>query len=230
MTAAHRFAIIVVATLLAGAIGLLLGEPLGYALAKAVDRDAAEIKDTFIWCAVLTPLVCAAAGGWLASVAVRSRVRRSAMWVFFATATLCSAIVFASYDRPKTAGIPVFEYELTMPAAIRADGIGNIDLTIWDGKSGKGCYIREVKIEGARRRISGSITLLPDNPDPMLSIAFHDGERWTSGGAWAFRYEARDQIEPHFRTWETIAFSGKVRDLPIPQGDFLIRYRLRRFM
>lgn len=225
-----RVTVILLAALCGGAIGTLMGERFGYALAAAVDRDIAELKGTLIWFILLTPPSFASITGAAAMVALRSRWRRGAVISAAGFIAAVSVFMIAGYEWPKSSGTPVIDYELLLTEGIELAGRNQIDLTIWNGKSGQGCYIREMRKEGARQLVAGSIVLHVDNHTPMMSMVLGDGEKWFSAGVWEFPYRPEDKLEPAFRPWHRIEFARNAHDKPLPTGDFQIRYRLRSFM
>lgn len=229
-TSWKRFAVVLLSALCAGAIGMQFGERFGYALANAVDRDIAELKGTLIWFILLTPPTSAMVGAAAAMVALRSRWRRAA--VISAASFVAAAGLFLTigYEWPKSAGMPVIEYELLLPDGLKLTGQNQIDLTIWNGKSGHGCYIKEMRQQGSRQLVAGSIVLHLDNHSPTMSIVLGDGEKWFSAGVWELPYRPEDQLEVSFRPWRRIEFVRNVHDKPLPTGNFQIRYRLRSFM
>lgn len=225
-----RILAVVIAGLCGAALGTQLGEILAYALARAVDRDIAELKGTLISFILLTPPTMAVVSAAAALVALRSKWRRSASIGAASLVVVVAAFITVGYEWPKSSGTPVVDYELLLPDGVEVTGRNQIDLTIWNGKSGQGCYIRDIGFSDKRQLIAGSIVLHTDNADPTLSIVLGDGERWHRAGVWEFPYRPNDQIETSFRPWQDVAFQRNAHDLPLPVGDFKIRYRLRSFM
>ncbi len=216
--------------IVAGWIGLQLGETFAYALAGWVDRDIAELKDVLIWCSVTGALIAALAGIWLTLCLARTRrwIQRSALVVTGLAAVGAVAVGLAGYPWPKTSGHPVIEYELRLPAGLALPNLSEIDLGIWSGKNGRGCYIREMRMAGGRPEIAGSMVLGLDNPAPTVSLALHR----KAEGVWRLPYKPDAALEKSFGPWQRIEFIPNPRRSlpPLPAGDYDIRYRVRRYM
>lgn len=219
-----------VAAIVAGWLGLQLGEAFAYALAEWVDRDLAELKDVLIWCSLMGALVGALAGIWLTLRLARTRrwIQRSALIVTGLAAFGAVAIGLAGYPWPKASGVPVIEYELRLPAGLATPNLSEIDLGIWSGNNGHGCFIRELRMAGGRPEITGSMVLGLDNLTPTVSLALHR----KAEGVWRLPYKPDAALEKSFGPWQRIEFIPNPRRSlpPLPAGDYDIRYRLRRYM
>jgi len=218
----------VVAVISGGWIGLHLGEAFGYALARWADRDIAELKDELIWCILMGGLVCAFSGVAIALLltGVRRWVQRTAAIAACVTTLGAGALLLAAYPWPKTSGIPVIEYELQLPPGLPLPKHSEIDLTIWSKKSGQGCYIRDVRMAGDRPEIVGDMVLQLNNLEPSVSLALN---RETEG-RWKLSIKPDATLDKTFGPWQRIEFIPNPNAKPLPQGDYNIRYRVRRYM
>jgi hypothetical protein len=222
------FVLVAAAAGIAG--GTQLGEKFGAAISYVVERDPAELKDAIIWCIITAPFVCGTGAAWLAILISGSSWHRGAMWAFVLVGTLSASMIYVSYEPLKAFGTPVLDFELLLPEDLKVDGIGRVDLTIWNGASGQGCYIRSIDQLGSRQQISGSMTLNPTNYEPRVSVEFHNGDRWFAGGFWVLPYKPDTALEDRYRPWSEITIKGAIRDIPLVEGAFSIRYRARRFI
>lgn len=225
----QRSALRALAALLAavggGWLGLRYGDHLGYALADLVGRDVAELKDTLIWGIVASGAVGALAACWLALTLTGAGrlARRAALAGTIVAAFGGTGLMAMAYDWPKSAGTPVIDYEIIVPAGVELPAdTGQIRLAIWSGTSGQGCAITRVDHSGARQAFAGTIVLNTDNDDPVLTLQFGSGAK----RSWRLPYTAGAGREQDFRPWQTIAFI----EGPAAEGQYEIRYRLRRFM
>jgi hypothetical protein len=224
----------VVLALLAGAggawLGLRYGDALGILLADLVDRDVAEIKDTLIWGIITSAAFLALVGVWLAFTLTRAprRLRFATLAALGLVALGGAGMMAAAFDWPKSAGAPVIDYELRLPAGTTLPANQNdIRLFVWSDRSGQGIYIKEVRRAGARPEIVGSLVLGETNLSPTVSIQLPGGpERH-----WRLPYAPDARLEPAFGPWRPIEFVTPLGRQPIPSdGDYEIRYRVRRYM
>lgn len=238
-----RFALAVVAFAAGGFVGFWVGEPLGYAVAALVGRDPAEVKDMLIWCFIATPIVMAALWAWLALVLTGAgRLPRTIalVWLIFVTIGAVG-LTIVSYDWPKASGIPVVDYELRLPAGIKLTNKYDIGLTVWNEKSGQGCYVDSLQYIGGRAQLNGTIVVQLDNHAPTMSLRLPenqalDGPRGpfvqnNPEGYWRLPYSPTSKLEIEFSPWQKIEFIAAPRAVPpMPPGNYEIRYRLRHYM
>jgi hypothetical protein len=172
----------VVAAAAGGFAGMQLGEALGYAVARLIDRDIAELKDMLIWSLIAGMAIGAAAGIWIVLALAPSPrwLRRSALAVSAIAAVGGAAIIAAAYDWPKSSGHPVVQYELRLPQGVVLPPKNNIRLDQWQGKYGHGIYIDRTGITDGRAEIAGSFVVGRDST----------GGRRMSNRAGAFRMPA----------------------------------------
>lgn len=217
------------AAILAGWLGLYLGQAFAYALSGWIDRDLADLKEVLVWCSLAGAVVSALAAIWLTLRLTRTRrwIERTALAATGLAAVGAVVVGVAGYPWPKSSGIPIVEYELRLPAGLAMPEPSEIRLTIWSGKKGNGCYVREQRMADGRAEIAGSMVLAPDNLTPTVSLAlYRSGE-----GVWRLPYTPDAALEKEFGPWRRIEFVTNPRNLPpLPAGDYDIRYRVRRFL
>ena len=139
-----------------------------------------------------------------------------------------AGMMAAAYDWPKSAGNPVIDYELRLPAGTVLPAHENdIRLFVWSDRSGQGVYIKDVRRAGERPEIVGSLVLSENNLSPTVSIQLPNGpERH-----WRLPYGPNAKLEPAFGPWQRIEFVTPLGRQPIPSdGDYEIRYRVRRYL
>ena len=220
--------LVALAAFLGGWLGLHLGESFGYALARFADRDIAELKDVLIWCIVLGAAVCAVASVWFLLWVVSARIwaRRSALAALAFVTVGAATVIWAAYPPLKTSGDPVIDYELRLPAGLALPNHNDIDLVIWSGKSGQGCFIREIRMAGDRPEIAGNMVLRTTNLAPTVSLSLY---RAMEGG-WRLPIKPDAALEKNFGPWQRIEFSPATGARPLPAGVYEIRYRVRSYL
>jgi hypothetical protein len=231
---ARRAAVAAMAALGFGWLGALFGQDAGYAVARLLRRDPAEIKDMLVWLFIASPFVMAALGVWLALVLTGAgRPARTGSLAFLVVLTAGTvAISVASYDWPKSFGTPVYDYELRMPAGMKITDHNLVDLTIGDEKTGTGCAVTGLQHIAGRAQVSGAFVLGRDNHVPQMSMRLREGTVHPHPeGYWRLPMMPMDKLQAEFSPWQKIEFIAPPRAVPaMPPGDFEIRYRLRRFM
>jgi hypothetical protein len=233
-TPARRAAIAAVAALGFASLGALFGQDAGYAVARLLRRDPAEVKDMMIWLFVASPFAMAALGVWLALLLTGAgRAARTLALTFFVVMTAgTAAMMAASYDWPKTSGTPVYDYELRLPAGVALSSPNLLDITLWDDTAGTGCSVTELRQIDGRAQISGRFVFGGHNPAPAMSMRLRDGTVHPHPeGYWRMSVVPATKPGAEFSSWQKIEFIAPPRVVPsVPPGDYEIRYRLRRFM
>jgi hypothetical protein len=126
------------------------------------------------------------------------------------------AVGLAGYPWPKTSGTPVIHYELRLPAGLAMSRPNDVDPTIWSGKNGHGCYIRDMRIASGRPEFTGSMVLDLDNLTPTVSFTL---DRKTEG-VWRLPYSPDAAFEKSFGPWQRIEFiqNPRRRLPPLPRA------------
>jgi hypothetical protein len=220
----------VVAGIAGGAGGMQFGQTLSYAIAWLTDHDIAELKDMLIASAIAGLAIGAAAGFWIivALSPFQRWVQRSALAVLVISVLGGTAMMVAAYDWPKDAGHPVVRYELRLPPGVALPPAGEIRLAQWQGKSGHGIYIDRTEMVDGRGQISGSFAI--DRKSEGADIAL--GWAPNVESRWRIPYKGDAKLEKDFGPWHRIEFlpSPRAGIMPLPEGEYLIRYRVRRYM
>jgi hypothetical protein len=210
--------------------GMQFGEGASYAVAKLTDRDIAELKDMLIWSLIAGMATGAAAGIWivLAFAGTPRWLRRSALALLAAVATGGTAVTVAAYDWPKSSGHPVVHYELRLPPGVALPPMSELRLEQWQGKSGHGIYIERTGFADGRAQISGSFAINRDSKGSEMAL----GLARNVESRWRMPYTGGAPLEKAFGPWQRIEFlpSPRAGVLPLPPGDYHIRYRVRRYM
>jgi hypothetical protein len=227
-----RHVLAIYAAVVAGWLGLRGGSALIDAIAALTDRDIAELKDMLIWSSLSGAAVGALLGVWLVLRLTRASREAQKITLFaLAIAFACGAVLLlVSYDWPKSSGRPVVQYELQLPAGMPLPGRGDIDVTIWRERSGHGCYVAQVRMQGDRPVIAGSCVIASDNTEPRLSLRLSRSME----GHWRSPFRPDAKLEPAFAPWQRVEFvdvpSPRRKVEPLPPGAYDIRYRVRRYM
>jgi hypothetical protein len=227
-----RHVLAIYAAVAVGWLGLRGGSALIEAIAALTDRDVAELKDMLIWSSLSCAAIGALAGIWLVLLLTRaSREARKIILFALAIASACGTVLLlVSYDWPKSSGRPVVQYELQLPAGMPLPDRGDVDVTIWRERSGHGCYVARVRMEGGRPEIAGSCVISSDNLEPKLSLRLSRSME----GHWRLPFGPDAKLEPAFGPWQRVEFvdvpSPRGNIKPLPPGAYDIRYRVRRYM
>jgi hypothetical protein len=218
----------------AGAAGgfavMQFGEVASYAIARLTDRDIAELKDMLIWSLIAGMATSAVAAVWIVLKLTRMPrwLQRSALVLLALVALGGTAITIAAYDWPKSSGHPVVRYELRLPPGVALPPVGEIRLAQWQGQSGHGIYIDRTAMVDGRAQISGSFAIdrKSEGSDMALGWAPNVESRWR------IPYTGDSALETQFGPWQRIEFLPSPREgvMPLPAGEYLIRYRVRRYM
>lgn len=227
-----RHILAIYAAVVAGWLGMRGGSALIDAIAALTDRDVAELKDMLIWGSLSSAAVGALAGIWLVLLLTRASREAQTIALFaLAIAFACGAILLlVSYDWPKGAGRPVVQFELQLPAGMPRPDRSDIDVTIWRDRSGQGCHVADVRVQGDRPQIAGSCVIASDNPEPKLSLRLNRSME----GYWRLPFRPEAKLEAAFGYWRRVEFvdvpSPRGTIKPLPPGAYDIRYRVRRYM
>jgi hypothetical protein len=218
-------------------LGLGWGEQLGFAIAASIDRDPAELEDMNIWCTISGGVVTSAVAVWLVIwvTGAGRGARTIALGAVGVALGISSLMILVSYDWPKSEGTPLIDYELRLPEGVYQPP-GPIDLTIWNENASTGCYVnRIVRYEPPRYEISGKIVLPKDNRNPVMSLRIEDIkiESYPRPGVtryWRLPYSPDAALEKQWQPWQRIEFIAAPHGETVPpEGNYEIRYRLRRY-
>lgn len=182
-----------------GCLGLAQGSVFAYAVAGWQDRDIAELKGMAIVATLATGLVLFCAGIWLALLATgggRLAVRGWG-WVSGAAAVLAAGLVALAYEPIKENGIPVVHHEIRLPAGLRELEPQNVDVTIWNGRSGQGCHLADVVRKGDRQVVRGSCAAYAGYQEQTQSLTL--GRK--SEGHWKLPLSRTPTLERDFGPW-----------------------------
>jgi hypothetical protein len=210
--------------------GVQLGQALSYAIAWLTDRDIAELKDMLIWSIIAGMAIGAAAGVCIVVVFAPTPrwVRRGALALFAILAMGGTAIMVAGYDWPKSSGHPVVQYELRLPPGVALPPQGDIRLGQWQGSSGHGIYIDRTGTIDGHAQISGSFAINRDSKGSDMALGWAPNIE----SRWRIPFTGEAPIDKAFGPWQRIEFlpSPRADTVPLPAGDYHIRYRVRRYM
>lgn len=220
----------IAAAFASGFAGMQLGEALSYVVARLTDRDIAELKDMLIWSLIAGMATGAAAGSWIVLALARTRrwIQRGALVVLAVAALGGTAITVAAYDWPKSSGHPVVQYELRLPPGVALPPKNGIRFDQWQGKSGHGIYIRRTGAADGRAEIAGSFVIGRDSPGSEMSLGWAPNTE----SRWRIPFSGDALLEKAFGPWQRIELlpSPRANTVPLPEGDYHIRYRVRRYM
>ena len=210
--------------------GMQLGEALSYAIARLTDRDIAELKDMLIWSVIAGMAIGATAGFWIVLVLAPTRlwIRRIALAALVVSGLGGTALMVAAYDWPKSSGHPVVQYELRLPHGVALPPQGEIRLGQWQGTSGHGIYIRRTEIADGHAQISGSFAINRDSKGSDMALGWAPNIE----SRWRIPFTGDAPLNKAFGPWQRIELlpSPRANTIPLPAGDYHIRYRVRRYM
>jgi hypothetical protein len=213
-----------------GVGGMQLGQSLSYAIAWLTDHDIAELKDMLISSAIAGLAIGAAAGFWItvALAPIQRWVQHSALAVLVISVLGGTAMMVAAYDWPKSTGHPVVRYELRLPPGVALPPVGEIRLAQWQGKSGHGIYIDRTGIVDGRAQIAGDFAIDRHSKGSDMALGWAPNVE----SRWRIPYTGDSALETQFGPWQRIEFLPSPREgvMPLPAGEYLIRYRVRRYM
>jgi hypothetical protein len=222
--------LVIAAAVAGGFAGMQLGEALSYAVARLTDRDIAELKDMLIWSLIAGMATGAAAGLWIVLALARTPrwLQRSALAFLALGALGGAAITVAAYDWPKSAGHPVVQYELRLPQGVTLPSMSELRLEQWQGKSGHGVYIDRTGTVDGRAEIAGSFAIHRDSKGSEMAL----GLSRNIESRWRIPYTGDAPLEKAFGPWQRIELlpSPRANTMPLPAGDYHIRYRVSRYM
>jgi hypothetical protein len=213
-----------------GAGGIQLGQALSYAIAWLTDHDIAELKDMLISSAIAGLAIGAAAGFWItvALAPIQRWVQHSALAVLVISVLGGTAMMVAAYDWPKSTGHPVVRYELRLPPGVALPPVGEIRLAQWQGKSGHGIYIDRTGIVDGRAQISGDFAIDRHSKGSEMALGWAPNIE----SRWPIPFTGDAPQDKAFGPWQRIDLLPSPREgtVPLPPGEYLIRYRVRRYM
>ncbi len=229
-----RIAAILFCALFAAAAGGFAGAQLGQSLSDAIawltDRDIAELKDMLIWSAISGSAIGATAGFWIVMVLTPTTrwIRRIALVAFGSCGLGGTAMMIAAYDWPKSSGHPVVHYELRLPRGVALPPQSDIRLGQWQGLSGHGIYIDRTGTADGRAQISGSFAVDRDSKGSDMALGWAPNIE----SRWRIPITGDAPIDKAFGPWLRIDLlpSPRANSIPLPTGDYHIRYRVRRYM
>lgn len=225
-----RHAAGIAGALIGGFAGLHGGEALAYAIAAWTDRDIAELKDMLIWSTFGGGLIGLLAGVLVVLVSMRSSAdaRRLSLVSVAAAVVLVGGLMLATFDWPKSAGIPNVMYEIRLPAGMTLPRRDKIDVKLWAEKSGSGCYVADLRKDRDRPVIAGSFLLNGKNDERTMSLRLDRGPE----GHWSMPIRADAKLEKAFGPWQRIEFMPNPRENvpPLPPGEYEVRYRVKKYL
>jgi hypothetical protein len=220
----------IAAAMAGGFAGMQLGEALSYAVARLTDRDISELKDMLIWSLIAGMATGAAAGIYIVLALARTSrwLQRSALALLALIALGGTAITVVAYDWPKSSGHPVVQYELRLPEGVALPPMSDIRLAQWQGKSGHGIYIARIGTVDGRAGIAGSFAIDRHSKGSEMAL----GLARNVESRWLIPYTGDAPLEKAFGPWQRIELLPSPREgvVPLPPGDYHIRYRVRRYM
>lgn len=220
----------VAGALIGGWLGLLGGEALAYAIAAWTDRDIAELKDMLIWSTFGGGLVGLLLGVLLVLVGIRSskEARRLSLISVATAVVLVGGLMLATFDWPKSSGTPSVQYEIRLPPGTPQPRRDKVDVVLWAEKSGKGCYVSDLRRENDRPVIAGSCLVTSKNDNQTLMLRLNR----EAEGHWKMPIRADAPLDNTFGRWQRIEFVPNPRENmpPLPPGEYEVRYRVKKYL
>jgi hypothetical protein len=183
-----------------------------------------------IWSTFGGGLVGLTAGVWLMLACTRCSVEaRRISLVAVAAAVVCvGALMLMSFDWPKSSGTPVVLYEIRLPPGTPQPRRDKVDVMLWAEKSGKGCYVSELRREDERPVIAGSCLVTGQNDGQTLSLRLDRGPE----GHWKMPFRADAKLDKAFGPWQQIEFVANPRENvpPLPPGEYEVRFRVKKYL
>ena len=219
----------VTGAIIGGWLGLLGGEALAYAIAAWTDRDIAELKDMLIWSTFGGGLVGLLVGVFLVLVCMRSSAdaRRLSLISVAVAVVLVGGLMLATFDWPKSSGTPNVMYEIRLPPGAPQPRRDKVDVVLWAEKSGKGCYVSDLRRENGRPVIAGSFLVTGKSDSQTLALRLNR----EAEGHWKMPIRADAKLDKTFGPWQRIEFVPSPRENvpPLPPGEYEVRYRVRKY-
>jgi hypothetical protein len=143
-----------------------------------------------------------------------------------AVAALVSALLAKSAQfNAKPAGSPLVEFEIQLPPGILLPDDRNISVTLWNGHSGTGCKVTEVRRSGTRPVVAGRFVVR--SGEQRLSLRFG---RYAEG-FWEMPVEPHTAVNRDFGPWQGIQFNtDRMEESPLPPGHYDVRYRVAKYI
>jgi hypothetical protein len=225
-----RHAASVAGAVIGGFAGLHGGEALAYAIAAWTDRDIAELKDMLIWSTFGSGLVGLLIGVWLVLTCTRCSVdaRRLSLIAVGAAVVGVGGLMLATFDWPKSSGTPNVMYEIRLPPGTPPPRRDKVDVVLWAEKSGKGCYVSDLRRENDRPVIAGSFLVTSKSDNQILALRLNR----EAEGHWKMPITADAKLDKTFSPWQRIEFVPSPRENmpPLPPGEYEVRYRVKKYL
>jgi hypothetical protein len=219
----------VAGAMIGGWLGLIGGEALTYAIATWADRDIAELKDMLIWSTFGGGLVGLLAGVFVVLVGMRSSAY--ARWLSLISVAIAMALVgglmLATFDWPKAPGTPNVMYEIRLPPGAPQPRRDKVDVVLWAEKSGKGCYVSDLRRENDRPVIAGSFLLTNKSDNQTMALRLNR----EAESQWKMPIKADAKLDKTFGPWQRVEFVPGLRENmpPLPPGEYEVRYRVKKY-
>jgi hypothetical protein len=212
-----------------GWLGIVGGSALADAIAGWTGREIAELNTMLIWSTLAGGLVGGIAGVWLVLACTYcSREAQSTALAAGGLAALVGAVLMlATFDWPKSSGVPEVLYEVRLPAGVPLPRLDRINVVQWSDKAGQGCYVSGVRRDGDRPVIAGSFRVNGQG-ERTLSLGLDREPQ----GYWTMPIKPDARLDKDFGPWQRIEFTPIPRDKaqPLPPGEYEVRYRVRKYL
>ena len=141
-------------------------------------------------------------------------------------AGLVSALLATSAQfNARPAGSPLVEFEIQLPPGILLPDDRNISVTLWNGHSGTGCKVTEIRRTGSRGVVAGRFVVR--RGEQRLSLRF---SRYAEG-FWEMPVEPHTPVNRDFGPWQSIRFStDRIEESPLPPGQYEVRYKIAKYI
>ena len=160
---------------------------------------------------------------------VPSRVALFALITLMVAGLGAAAVALLGQGSARTSGLPLVEFEIQLPPGILLPDDRHIDVMLWNGHSGRGCKVIQVRREGPRAVIYGQVLARRGDGEQRLSLRLSD----YAEGFWPLSAdEPSTRPDPAFGPWQPIRFveGPRAEDSPLPPGRYEVRYRIARYM
>jgi len=160
---------------------------------------------------------------------VPSRIALFLLITLMAAGLGAAAVAMLGQWSARTGRLPLVEFEIQLPAGVLLPDDRHIDVMLWNGHSGRGCKVIQVRREGARAVIYGQVLARRGDGEQRLSLRLSD----YAEGFWPLSAdEPRTKPDPAFGPWQPIRFveGPRAEDSPLPPGRYDVRYRIVKYM
>jgi hypothetical protein len=139
-----------------------------------------------------------------------------------------AAVALLGQGSARITRTPLVEFEIQLPAGILLPGDRHIDVMLWNGRSGHGCKIIQVRRDGPRPVIYGQVLARRGDGEQRLSLRLND----YSEGFWPLPGGPDARPDPSFGPWQPISFveGPRTDEAPLPPGRYDVRYRIAKYM